>query len=71
MIQTAHMARAHYDDVRNALEQEKGSASGEYKLTCIDLIQRIDEDHQTQDDRGMSFEEALVFVGTQYMMRNT
>lgn len=58
------MARARYDEVRNALEQEKGSASGEYKLTCIDLIQQIDDEHQTQDDKGMSFEEALVFVGT-------
>lgn len=47
---------------RTKLEQEKDSASGEYKQACIDLIQQIDEEHQIQDDKGMSFTEALILV---------
>lgn len=57
------MANSSYDDVRTKLEQERDSASGEYKQACIDLIQQIDEEHQIQDDKGMNFTEALILVG--------
>ena len=58
-----HMASLNYDSVRKTLEQSKHNASGKYRQTCIDLIQRIDEEHQIQDDKGMNFAEALILMG--------
>lgn len=56
------MASTHYDDVRNALVVERDQSSGDQKLTCIDLLQRIDEWNQTQIDKGIGFELALALT---------
>lgn len=57
-----NMSSTHYDDVKKALAIERDQSSANQKLTCIDLLQRIDEWNQTQIDKGIGFELALTLT---------
>lgn len=57
-----NIASKHYDDVKIVLINEKDQASGDQKLICIDLLQRIDEMYQFSIDKGVSFEVALALT---------
>jgi len=57
-----NIASEHYDDVKIALINEKDQTSGDQKLICIDLLQRIDEMYQFKIDKGVSFEVALALT---------
>lgn len=57
-----NMASVHYDEVKTILTKEKSEASGNHLLSCIDLLQRIDEINQYNIDKGISFELALALT---------
>ena len=56
------MASRSYQKVRAALVDERDAVMDDHKLTCIDLIQKIDEIHQAHTDEAMSFEAALMLT---------
>lgn len=57
-----NMASLHYDEVKTALTIEKNQTSDNQRLTCIDLLQRIEELYQFSIDKGIEFELALVLT---------
>ena len=57
-----NMASVHYDEVKTVLTKEKSEASGNHLLSCIDLLQQIDEINQHNIDKGISFELALALT---------
>jgi hypothetical protein len=46
-----NMASVHYDEVKTVLTKEKSEASGNHLLSCIDLLQQIDEINQHNIDK--------------------
>ena len=57
------MAAVDYKTVRDALVSEREAVDEEaQKLTCIDLIQRIEEMYAARVDNALTFEEALVLT---------
>lgn len=57
-----NIASTHYEEVKANLTDEMCHASDDQKLTCIDLLQRIEECYQFQFDNGIDFETALVLT---------
>jgi len=56
------MASTHYDDVKAILVNEKNQTSGNQKLTCIDLLQQIEERYEFTVDKGITFKLALALT---------
>lgn len=62
-----HMAAVDYKTVRDALVSERETTDEEaQQLTCIDLIQSIDELCEAYIDNAMTFDEALVLTADRY-----
>lgn len=57
-----NIASTHYEEVKATLTDEMRRSSDDQKLTCIDLLQRIEECYQFQFDNGIDFETALVWT---------
>lgn len=62
-----HMAAVDHQAVRDALVAERETTEEEaQQLTCVDLIQSIDELHEVYTDNALTFEEALVMTADRY-----
>lgn len=57
-----NIALTHYVEVKAVLTDEMHHAYDDQKLTCIDLLQRIEECYQFEFDNGIDFETALVWT---------